>query len=403
MHTMEKHEEEKALKDAHNDACRHLRDGRLVEAKAKFEEILATLVREHGEENRRVGAALHNLGIVHLRSGNMNDAVDAIEEAVKIRKSTLGVYHPKVSDSLVELGIVLLSQENFTDSIEIFNEALSIRERQIEEVARGGTDERQIKQQIVKINNNIGCAYFEYGDNDAAKEVFQDALELQSEISYASRHKASVTEMLTMSSIISNIGQAHLENDDWQYASIEFQKALEIQESILNSALASDNDILLATRENLAFSAIKYGSYDIAKQVYIEILHIHEYSEKDDDAAEAEIMKKIAFTHIKLYEYDDALDLLYDVKEIHPHLKGSAKKRINRLISALHYQANKYPAAKELMVRTLTNLGFRTGWNNDLLCRCGGEEDADEIDVRVVMPKRPSKCTKMSGHKVSFS
>ena len=119
VHTMEKHEEEKALKDAHNDACRHLRDGRLVEAKAKFEEILATLVKEHGEENRRVGAALHNLGIVHLRSGNMNDAVDAIEEAVKIRKSTLGVYHPKVSDSLVEFRIVLLSKNVQKDMEEL--------------------------------------------------------------------------------------------------------------------------------------------------------------------------------------------------------------------------------------------------------------------------------------------
>ena len=66
VHTMEKHEEEKALKDAHNDACRHLRDGRLVEAKAKFKEILATLVKEHGEENSTLSTSTRCLLLIKM-------------------------------------------------------------------------------------------------------------------------------------------------------------------------------------------------------------------------------------------------------------------------------------------------------------------------------------------------
>ena len=132
-------------------------------------------------------------------------------------------------------------------------------------------------------------------------------------------------------------------------------------------------------------------------------MHIHECSDEDEEEAEA--MKKIAFTNIKLYEYDDAIDMLTDVKEIHPNLKPKTRRKINRLMAELNYQRTKYPAAKELMLRTLTSLGFRSGWNNDLLCRCGGEEESgtDEIDVRVITPRRPSKGTNMSGHKVSFS
>jgi len=405
LHTVERYEEEKVLKDTHNLACRHLRDGRLVEAKAKFEEILATLVKEFGEKNRRVGAALHNLGIVHLRSGNMTDAIDAIEEAVRIRKSTLGEFHPKVSDSMVELGIVLLSQENFEDSIEIFNEALHIRERQITKVVEGSQDEKQIKQQIAKISNNIGCAYYEWGESHTAKDVFLETLELQKDISGNRRkNRPSVPEMMTMSSIISNIGHVYLENDEWQDALNEFQKALEIQESILNITLASDKDILLATRENLAFAATKYGNFDFAKQIYKEILVIHENSDENEELEEAEVMKKIAYTHIRLYEYDDALELLQEVKDIHPNLRSSTRRKFNRLLAALHYQANKYLAPKEMMVRTLANLGFRSGWNNDVLCRCGGDDgDTGDLDLRVVLPKRPLKGTKMSGHKVSFS
>jgi len=224
--------------------------------------------------------------------------------------------------------------------------------------------------------------------------------------------------MVFMSSIICNIGQVELENEEWQQASIEFQKALEIQEKKLNGAVAADNDVLLATRENLAYSAIKYGSYDFAKQIYKEILYMHECSNEDAEEAETKrdqtkrdelyakealVMRNIAFTHIKLYEYDDALERIDDVQETHPNLRPTTKRKIKRLKSTLHYHNTKYPAAKELFLRTITGMGCRSGWNNDILCKCGGETDADEIDLRIVMPKRPSKGTKMSGHKVSFS
>jgi len=136
LHTDERHEHEKQMKVAHNEACRHLRDGRLEESKTKFKEILQRLISEYGKNNRRVGAALHNLGIVNLRIGNMDDAVDIIEDAVKIRKLSLGAHHPKVSDSLVELGIVLLSQREFDDSIEIFNEAFLLEKDRSERLKK---------------------------------------------------------------------------------------------------------------------------------------------------------------------------------------------------------------------------------------------------------------------------
>lgn len=126
-----------------------------------FEEILNILVDEFGEGHKRVATALHNLAVVHLRMDNLEDAFDSIKAAINIRRDKFGDHHHKVADSLVEFGIILLAQEEYDSSIAAFNISLSVRER---EMAK--TDEYEqgnVKLQIAKILNNIGCVYFDYG------------------------------------------------------------------------------------------------------------------------------------------------------------------------------------------------------------------------------------------------
>jgi len=92
---------------------------------------------------------------------NLEDAVDSIKAAINIRRDNFGDRHHKVADSLVEFGIILLAQEEYDSSIAAFNISLSVREREMAE-----TDEYEqgnVKLQIAKILNNIGCVYFDYG------------------------------------------------------------------------------------------------------------------------------------------------------------------------------------------------------------------------------------------------
>lgn len=134
-------------------------------------------------------------------------------------------------------------------------------------------------------------------------------------------------------------------------------------------------------------------------------MRIYKCSKDDEDRKEAEAMENIAFVNIKLYEYDDAQEIFTKVKGMHTNFKPSTRRKLNRLMADMHNQATKYPPTKELILRTLTGLRFRSGWNSDLLYRCGGEEESgtNKINVRVITPKRSSTGTKMSGHNVSFS
>jgi len=126
-----------------------------------FEEILKSLVDEFGEGHKRVATALHNLAVVHLRMDNLEDAVDSIKAAINIRREIFGDHHHKVADSLVEFGIILLAQEEYDGSLAAFNKALSVRETEMAET--GEYEQGNVKLQIAKILNNIGCVYFEYG------------------------------------------------------------------------------------------------------------------------------------------------------------------------------------------------------------------------------------------------
>jgi hypothetical protein len=62
--------------------------------------------------------------------------------------------------------------------------------------------------QIAKIHNNIGCAYFEVGEMEEAKESFECTLEIQRDIHDIEGVEASVPGQLAMSSTICNLGKS---------------------------------------------------------------------------------------------------------------------------------------------------------------------------------------------------
>ncbi len=108
---------------------------------------------------------------------------------------------------MVELGIVLIHQNDFEKAVEFFNEALAIRETELNEVKHGNEEEKKrIKLQIAKIHNNIGCAHFEVGETNEAREAFECTYEIQNQIN--KEKNALGPEKLAMSSTICNLGMS---------------------------------------------------------------------------------------------------------------------------------------------------------------------------------------------------
>lgn len=402
--------EERRLRSIHLVACRHLRNGNLPVSQQKFEEILSSLVEEYGETHQRVGTALHNLGIVHLRAGNLSDAKDAIQAAVKIRIEKLGEFHPKVADSLVELGIVLIHQNHFNRAVDFFNEALSMRELELEEEEKNANDEKEktrIQLQIAKIYNNIGCAYFEVGGLDDAKEAFDYAIDIQREVHY-SGNNTTMPVQLAMSSTICNLGFVHLENSDWEYASDRLSYALKIQRNVLDDT----NNLVMSTMEHLGYSYVKYGNFDASLATYSEIVEMKKSINDTEaftyldvgDLEVAEAMKKLVFCQMKLYQYEEAIKTLEEIQAIQEMNFDDDDVQLIKtkgLIASARYELHKHPGIFEMVARNLTITGFRDPFNSDLLCRCAaGVESSDFLPIK---PNPPPVRTKMSGHKISYA
>jgi tetratricopeptide (TPR) repeat protein len=203
---------------------------------------------------------LHNLGIAHLRIGNLEEAADAIEEAIKIRKQKLGSYSPRVADSLVELGNTLLAQHEHEDSIEIFEEALAIREKMLTTLDH--SEQGQVKLQMSKILNDIGCANFEYAELDNAKEAFEEALAIQ-RACFEEGTFTSMPGFLAISNTVCNLALVHMEMADWESAVFRLEEGLKIQQN----SLEHTNVIIVSTLKNLAYASVKFGAIDKALQV----------------------------------------------------------------------------------------------------------------------------------------
>ncbi len=77
-------------------------------------------------------------------------------------------------------------------------------------------EKSRIQLQIAKIHNNIGCAYFEVGELEEARETFECTLEIQREFNESCR-KPTVPSQLAMSSTICNLGK----QESWRYTYIK--------------------------------------------------------------------------------------------------------------------------------------------------------------------------------------
>ncbi len=107
----------------------------------------------------------------------------------------------------MELGIVLIHQRKYEKAIDFFCEALSIRENEWDDAEDDYEKERnQIKLQMAKIHNDIGCTYFEMGEMKEAGGSFESALDIQRKI-YGDNIDKDLAGQLAMSSTICNIGK----------------------------------------------------------------------------------------------------------------------------------------------------------------------------------------------------
>lgn len=420
---------ERQVRSKHSQACKYLQKGNFDKALQCFENILEILIEKYGEQHYRVGAAMHNIGIVHLRAGDLTDALEALELAVAVRKASLGKLHPKVADSLVEMGIVFLSLKRYDDALDVLNEALDLREREVST----STDPR--KQLLVaKILNNIGCVYYEYGDMRAARKTLNEALKIQEEI--LGNDDPTEPGLLSMASTMCNVGYVYLERKKFDDAIVMFEEALSIQEEVLGG----DNTLVIHTMDNLAYALSHDGNYDGAMKIYVDILesqremqqqsiaemnsgggdrgrgdhHSHHHNDlpSTSDVINLAIdisntLKKMAYIHLKLYQYDEALGLLTKILKIqekyHKNIHEREIQNTQKMINGVNYHILKFHSPTEALIMSLTSQGIQNPFTNRALDFSFMGKVEDELDCRVYVIVKPKNTSKVSGHKITYA
>ncbi len=156
-----------------------LQAGRIAEAKAGFEKVLA-----HEPTN---GLALHQLGLIAYKGGDGAAARGLLERAVAAEPKNLTV--------LTSYGVMLHEMSQPREALEVFLRALAVDSAQPEVWNAAGICFQETAQPVKAMEfylraltlqpeypealNNMGVVLTQEGDNDAAIEHFRHALALQ--------------------------------------------------------------------------------------------------------------------------------------------------------------------------------------------------------------------------------
>ena len=192
------------------EAVRHHQAGRLAEAEALYQRVLA--------ETPRQSDAIHLLGVIAHQQGDHVRAEALIRRAIAIHPSDAG-YHNN-------LGTVLLAQGQPTAAIEALTRAVALRPAYAE------------------AHNNLGNAYQNAGNLDAAIASYAQALAIRPD--YAEAHN--------------NLGRALHTAGNLDAAIASYRRALGYQPGYLNA------------RKNLGDALAELGRTEHAETQYREAL-----------------------------------------------------------------------------------------------------------------------------------
>jgi tetratricopeptide (TPR) repeat protein len=166
------------LKPLFDEAVANHRAGRLIEAKQRYQQILA--IDPHHAETH------HLLGLIAYRTGELEEAVDLLSQATRENQSQPTYWF--------NLGVVLQKQDKATEALAAYERALVLHPQYPEAQSNAGnvlmelgrledaaaTYQRalQMRPNYVEAHNNLGVALKEQGKLDEARASYEQAIRL---------------------------------------------------------------------------------------------------------------------------------------------------------------------------------------------------------------------------------
>ena len=224
--------------------------GRLTEAIALFEQVLADRIRVLGEDHLQTLTSRNNLAGAYEGAGRLTEAIALYEQVLADRIRVLGKAHPHTLTSGNNLACAYDSAGRLTEAIALFEQVLADRIRVL----------GKAHPHTLTSGNNLACAYRSAGRLTEAialyEQVLADSIRLLGE-----EHPDTLMLRNNLAGAYESVGRA-------DKATVLYEQVITISSLVLGE----DHPHTLASRNNLAGTYMSAGRLTEAIALYEQVL-----------------------------------------------------------------------------------------------------------------------------------
>ena len=224
--------------------------GRLTEAIALFEQVLADRIRVLGKDHFQTLTSRNNLAGAYEGAGRLTEAIALYEQVLADRIRVLGKAHPHTLTSGNNLACAYDSAGRLTEAIALFEQVLADRIRVL----------GKAHPHTLTSGNNLACAYRSAGRLTEAialyEEVLADSIRVLGE-----EHPDTLMLRNNLAGAYESVGRA-------DKATVLYEQVITISRLVLGE----DHPHTLASRNNLAGTYMSAGRLTEAIALYEQVL-----------------------------------------------------------------------------------------------------------------------------------
>lgn len=271
-------------------------EGRFDEAELLLRESLEIRRKVLGEEHLAVAKSLEDLGMNLFDQGDYESAEMLLDESIAMRRKLLNDEpHPELADGLNNLGIIAWELGNIAAAKNMYEQALEMNRQLLDEL-----------HPTVAVNlNNLAMLLHSDGDYAGAERYYRDVIEM--------RRKALGDEHPEVARALNNLAFLYYDQGEPEQALTLARESLEMYERVFGD---DDNPDLAATLGNVgAWLTIK-GSYIEAEPALQRALDMRKRLFGDEHVEVAISATAVAQLYVETERFAEAKRLARDAGQI---------------------------------------------------------------------------------------